>query len=155
MTLEKILALCEKHGFVQAIKKNNADVIKIGPVGALLQENLRNEWFFGMVTNRDMMVFMNNHSFKETFQYAREICSEKVPFAIAEMINKKCSENKENNESKNGIFNKYFKAEDNIILHCTNFVSPENSTPFFHKWQRQRRIWWRKVRNFIVFILFI
>lgn len=153
--LEKILGLCEKHGFLRPIKNNNVDVLKVGPVGALLQENLRKEWFFGMVTNRDMMVFMNNHSFKETFGYVREICGEKLPFAIAEMITKKCSENTDDNKGSNGVFNKYFTGEDNLILRCTNFVSPENSTPFFHKWQRQRRIWWRKVHNFNIFISFV
>lgn len=143
MTFIKILALCEKHGFLKQIQ----NVLKVGPTGAVLQDNLKNEWLYNMVTNRDIPVFLSGHSFSETFLYAKEVCMEHLPFGIAEIIPKKCETTQSNNnDDKNTVcFENFFTGEDNLVLRCTTFVSPENSTPLYHQWQRQRRTWWRKV----------
>lgn len=150
MSFNKILGLCERHGFLK--QANN--ILKLGPTGTLLQENLRNEWLVSMVTNRDIPVFLNGSSFTETYFYAKELCVERLPFGVAEIAPAQCTATKETIKDKttNGTevsetisFENSFSAEENLLLRCTTFVSPSNATQLFHQWQRQRRAWWRKV----------
>lgn len=150
MSFKKILGLCEKHGFLKQI--NNA--LKFGPTGTLLQENLRNEWLLNMVTNRDVPVFLNGNSFAETYDYCKELCLERLPFGIAEIVPKKCITKGEISEGEEVCFENLFSDEESFLLRCTTFVSPSNSTQVFHQWQRQRRAWWRKVIIFYCILLY-
>lgn len=147
MPFTKVLDLCGKHGFLRKLSKNDSFILKTAPIGALLQETLRNEWLYSMVTNRDMTVLLNNDSFSETYAFVKEISLERPPFGIAEIIPNQCDD-KSNNPSDSTCFHNFFRGENTYQLCCTNFISPANSTHFFHQWQRQRRTWWRKVCNF-------
>ncbi|KAF2882739.1 hypothetical protein ILUMI_23472 [Ignelater luminosus] len=148
MTFKKILDVCEKHGFVKRIINKSIDndavnkLVKIGPVGALLQENLKTEWFFSMVINRENTVFLSKDSFVDTYEYGKEICQEKLPFGIAEI--KEGIDNVCGNANKLFDFDKYFMEERQLVLRTTMFVAPSKSIQFFHQWQRQRKMWWRK-----------
>lgn len=134
--------------------KMKIEQLKLGPTGCLLLQNLKNEWFYNIIINKDTSVFPSgNNDFRETFQYAKSVCLEKLPFGVAEMVqNRKPSNESElieyYNERMNNQdvdFKKLFGNEDNTTLKCTIFASSSESVPFFHQWQRQRRIWWRKV----------
>lgn len=132
--LEKILHLFDKLGFLQRVVNNNNN-FKTGPIGILLEQNLRNEWYNSMIINRDNTVFLSNDSFVNTYEYAKKICMEYVPFGIAEELS-----------LENAIkFNNYLLEDKNTMLQTTIFVSPVSSIHFFHEWQRHRKIWWRKV----------
>lgn len=157
MALTKIIEMCERHGFLKKVSAYNQDILKVGPVGALLQENLRNEWLYSMITNRDLTACLNSSSFLDTFTYIKELCSQKVPFAIAEFEEQKCrnvaqafveAKRKQENEVD---FQQFFIGEDKLLLRCTTFVSPSFSTPHFHQWQRHRKAWWRKVGRLLFF----
>ncbi|XP_066254386.1 DNA polymerase subunit gamma-2, mitochondrial isoform X2 [Euwallacea similis] len=142
-----IINLCEKHGFLRKIasSKLNSDQLKVGPIGTLLLHNLKKEWHYNFVTNKENTVFLaDNGSFIEAFQFARNICMERLPFGIAEIQENKSELSKENIMCKEVDFNNYFSDEDKVNLKCSIFVSSVHSTQFFHQWQRQRRIWWRK-----------
>lgn len=149
--------MCERHGFLTKIKKYNLDILKIGPVGALLQENLRNEWLYSMVTNRDLTVGLNSNSFSETFAHIKQLCSQKLPFAVTEIEEERARNVAEAfldaKSIKDMDFRRCFIGEDRLVLNCSTFVSPASSMPYFHQWQRYRKAWWRKVSGFFVVFL--
>lgn len=152
--LEKILDLVTKNGFIkQNIQKLNIEYLKVGPTGLILLNNLKTEWFHNIVINKDVTVFLNSGNVDETFEFAKNLCLEKLPFGIAECYkDKKVSSDiveyyKQQMNKKEIDFESLFMPEENQLLKCTIFVSPNNSTQFFHQWQRERRMWWRKVRK--------
>lgn len=171
MSFEKVISLCERHGFLKKLQLYKQDILKIGPVGALLQENLRSEWLYSTLTNRNLIVLLSGNSFADTFSYAKGLCVDRLPFGIVQTIEEKCDnlsqaildvkQKKENDDKQESYvdpsgkdkkedvcFERYFVGENNVILKNTTFVSPNNSTPMFHQWQRQRRTWWRKVCSY-------
>lgn len=150
MVYKKILELCFKHGYLYKNQiENNLETIMLGPTGALLQDNLKNEWFYSMQTNMDSSVFFNTNSFKSTFAFAKDISMANIPFGISEIIEDNetpCEAVVKNNAENDMLY--WFKGPKKN-LRCTLFVSPSDSTHVFHQWQRQRRMWWRKVSIFI------
>lgn len=134
----KIVELCKCRGFLCG-----SDLLKIGPLGVLLKEILKTEWLNFHVTNKDVSIFLNENSgdLAETLDFVKNLYNGQFPFGIAEII-----ENGEANftNNSNGIkFENCFPTKS--LLRCTIFLAPSMSTQFFHQWQRQRRIWWRKV----------
>lgn len=157
MLLRKILELCEKNGYLKILPDNlNVLSVKLGPTGALLQENLRLEWFYAMVVNRESNVFLSKGSFSDAFQHAKEMCQDHAPFGVAEIVAdsgegiKNRSEDTE--EARDGVDFRRCVAGD-VVLKTSMFVSPALSTQFFHQWQRQRKMWFRKV-SFTIFLPF-
>ncbi|KAF5293804.1 hypothetical protein FQA39_LY03289 [Lamprigera yunnana] len=122
--------LSERQGFLKRVNEK----LLVGPIGALLQENLKNEWINSMVVNRDTSIFLCKDSFLHTYEYAKEVCQQKLPFGIAQ-ITTSCTEVFD--------FDSHFQSPP-TILQTTMFLSPLSSTQVFHQWQRQRRTWWKK-----------
>lgn len=157
MTFTKILEMCEKHGFLKKVSMYNQDILRVGPIGALLQENLRSEWLYSVTTNRDLTACINSSSFSDSFNHTKELCSQRVPFSLAEIEEEKCRnvaqafvEAKDGKKEEGVDFKRFFIGENRPILRCTTFVAPAFSTPHFHQWQRQRKAWWRKVSGVIL-----
>ncbi|GJQ72455.1 hypothetical protein Trydic_g3530 [Trypoxylus dichotomus] len=136
LVFKNIIDLCEKHGFLKRV----ADIFKAGPIGALLEENLKREWFHSTIINREFSVFLNNGNFEDTFLYAKDICSNKFPFGIAEILPNQEMINSSSDENPID-FRK--KLQNSKMLSCVTFVPSSESTRFFHQLQRQRRTWWR------------
>lgn len=139
----EILALCEHRGFVKSV--SNKSEFSFGPVGFLLQENLKSEWLNNNLSNRDTSIFLNmDPHFGESFNFVKHICEEKVPFGVTSVVfDEKKLKLQEENENE---IDKYFKKPGQLKLQTFIFVSPNTSVQYFYNWQRQRRIWWRKVR---------
>lgn len=140
MPLTKLLDLCFKQGLLyKSSIENNIQMVKLGSTGSILKENLQKELFHNMIINRDCPVFIST-SFKDTFNFAKDVCNGYVPFSLAEIINLEdigiCNKNSSN---------KAQLIENNITLRYTTFVSPIDAISYFHQWQRQRKTWWRKV----------
>lgn len=142
MPVTKLLDLCFKHGLLyKGSIENNIQLVKLGSTGSILKENLQKEWFHNMIINRECSVFINT-SFQETFNFAKEMCNHYVPFGLAEVMNGNLEDNNVENSA-----NKVQLIQNNVTLRCTTFVSPIEAISYFHQWQRQRKIWWRKVVN--------
>lgn len=141
--LKKILSLSTKYGYLSEINNLHPEVFKIGPTGNLLKENLRQEWFYSMVINRDCSIFLNDNSFKNTFHFAKEICTEKLPFGIAEVVEEQLNIYKDQISIKNNDFRSLIPYNREILI-CTMFIPPSNSIQIFHQLQKQRKMWWRK-----------
>ncbi|RZC41172.1 KTI12 -like protein [Asbolus verrucosus] len=121
-------------------QNSKSEIFKIESTGLLLQENLRVEWFNNIVINKDISVFPSANGFTETYNFAKATCLDTAPFAVAQFTEKKQSLEKRDENKIN--FLDYF--ENGTILECYVFVTPSSATHFFHQWQRDRRIWWRK-----------
>ncbi|KAJ8975493.1 hypothetical protein NQ317_016369 [Molorchus minor] len=147
--LNKIKTLAERRGFIKKILPQCKSAnFKIGPTGLLLQENLKMEWFYNIVVHKDLSVFLTNEDVSETFDYAKEVSLDKLPFGIAEIRKLKTKSSLINDgilSDKSLNFEKFCDDGDGIVLRSSIFISPTNSTQFFHQWQRQRRTWWRKL----------
>lgn len=144
MTLKKILELCKTHGFLTEISSAFSDVFKIGPSGNLLKENLKQEWFFSMVTNRDCSIFLNDGSFKSAYNFSKEISTGQLPFGVAEIVEEQLNMYKDQVNNKSDDFRSLIPYNREMLI-CTMFVSPLESIQYFHRWQRERKMWWRKV----------
>lgn len=141
--LEKIFNIISKIGYIQQISKEGVNYLKIGPIGLLLQNNLKIQWFNNIIINKDITVFPSKGDIQQTYEFARRICLERLPFGIAETITPE-EVLKDRSEEK-VVFKNLFEKEDQIILKSTFFVSSSTATQFFHQFQKQRRMWWRKV----------
>lgn len=145
--LQKILDLASMNGFIKQTTLEKVNFCKIGPVGLLLLNNLKTQWFNNVVINKDMTVFPSKGNIQDTFNYAKKVCLEKVPFGIAETLGPKLIEDKKvkKTDAKMTKFNNLFEQEDQLVLKSTFFVPSTTATQFFHQLQKQRRMWWRKV----------
>ncbi|XP_044253326.1 DNA polymerase subunit gamma-2, mitochondrial [Tribolium madens] len=139
MTFEKIAKLCEKHGFLRRVAHARLEMFKMGPTGALLQENLHTEWFNNIVIGKDVQVFHCGDDFRETFDFAKATCLGIPPFGVSRVTPKKLRVQEQLEQSG---FEKYF--DEGQIYECWVFVPPKDVTQFFHQWQRERKIWWRR-----------
>lgn len=135
-TLNKVISLCEQHGFFRSTK--NA-LLQVESTGALLLENLRTEWFNNVVINKDLSVFYCSGNLEDTYHFAKKTCLEKGPFAICKFEEKELCKKEEEKIDFRDFFHKGIEAQ------CSVFANPEEATPFFHQWQKERRMWWRKV----------
>lgn len=145
--LQKILDVVSANGFLKQIILEKNNYCKIGPVGLLLQNNLKTQWFNNVVINKDITVFPSKGNVQDTFSYAKKICLEKIPFGIAETFTPELIKDKKvtQKDAKMTMFKNLFEQEDQFVLKSTFFVPSTTATQFFHQWQKQRRMWWRKV----------
>lgn len=150
MLFKQIVALCEQQGFFRVINpfNNNLQYFQLGPVGALLQENLKKEWFKHMVTNNiEQNVFFSEDAFPKSVEFVKQLSSEKLPYGVAEwktvnMLPEELQVVDTKNKDLVRPFRTYFM--DDTVMKCTMFIPPSTSTRLFHQWQRQRKVWWRK-----------
>ncbi|CAG9863288.1 unnamed protein product [Phyllotreta striolata] len=110
------------------------------PTGLLLCQNLNTEWFYNIVLNKDVTVVLNDGDFSETFDYTKSLCSEKLPFGIADV---KIITNS-NLTQGNNAFDNVIQQENDTLLKFCMFVSPTESTRLFHQWQKLRRTWYKR-----------
>nr|CAI5823090.1 unnamed protein product [Callosobruchus analis] len=149
----KIIDHAINHGFLKRdiLSKLNFEQYKYGPVGLHLLNNLETEWFFHFVINRDITVFLNKDDFISTFAFSKKMCCDRLPLGIVEkQSNEKINYNLMNDEksleNRDLIqFTTKFSEEETQFLKGTFFISPTQSTKFFHQFQKQRRIWWRRI----------
>ncbi|KAK9887681.1 hypothetical protein WA026_000003 [Henosepilachna vigintioctopunctata] len=148
----KIIDFCSKNGFLKVVEYSSLNVfeLKIGPPGALLQENLRREWLDNLVHSKDICVFYNYNDFKHCYDYARSLMFQTVPIGIVEILPSKKQSfidvekiNICGTDEKTNNFADYFMNDYRLIY--TMFVAPSMANQFFHQIQRQRKIWWRKI----------
>lgn len=70
----KILELSELHGYIKPIIINNViNHFKYGPLGELLAQNIRNEWVYSNVTNREENVFLYHDSRSDGKSFIRKL----------------------------------------------------------------------------------
>ncbi|KAK3930360.1 DNA polymerase subunit gamma-2, mitochondrial [Frankliniella fusca] len=156
MSLKKILQLCEKHGFVKPVRSaSGASGLQFGPIGEFLVNNVRQEWLYSNVVNRDENVYpihsclatpdQSTNEFDkiyETYDYVRDLCSGVLPFGIAQTTNNL------NFISRSRLYpeqpHEVFKPNHQTYLRSLLFVAPNEGRQTFYTWQQKRKMWWRK-----------
>uniref|UniRef100_A0A1B6DQ67 Anticodon-binding domain-containing protein n=1 Tax=Clastoptera arizonana TaxID=38151 RepID=A0A1B6DQ67_9HEMI len=149
-TFPRILELCELNGFLKPVIVNGiVSYFKYGPLGELLAQNIRNEWIYSNVINRDENVYLHYDAksgiepskySKEAFKTARTLNNGHLPFGLATIREGQKQPLVINNESSI----KYFHPSMSNCLKYTAFTSTNQGQQFFYRWQHQRKIWWRK-----------
>lgn len=77
---------------------------------------------------------------KESAVEVQKLNSEFLPFGISmSQVEQNCSGL--TGENNNTLFN----TQTQKYLRTLMFVSPKTSSQFFYHWQRQRKMWWKKV----------
>ncbi|XP_044760094.1 DNA polymerase subunit gamma-2, mitochondrial [Coccinella septempunctata] len=149
----KIIDFCVKNGFLKLTENSlpNEIQIEVGLPGALLEENLKREWFDNFLNSKEIPVFYNKGDFKDTYIQAKKLMMNVMPFGIIELksfVNK--SRNKENSlligtdsSELSSSFSDYFMNDSRLLY--TIFLPPTTANQSFHQIQRQRKIWWRKI----------
>ncbi|XP_065201320.1 DNA polymerase subunit gamma-2, mitochondrial [Planococcus citri] len=149
--ITKILRISEQYSFIKPIIKEDRVVsFEYGPLGELLCQNITNEWNISNMIVRDNPAFAFYRSvdsgnffesIKTPFMEARRITQNSLPFSITcSRIPKAHSEYTETLAKEST----YFRSSKTTELKNITFTAPEEGRQFFHFWQRQRKIWWRK-----------
>jgi hypothetical protein len=81
------------------------------------------------------------------FEYVKKLNNSQLPFGIAEtrlevrdLVNDTVQEE-----------TRYFKPQKHKVLWSCIFAGPGNAMQRFYQWQRQRKMWWRKVKLTVSF----
>ncbi|KAE8742691.1 hypothetical protein FOCC_FOCC011723 [Frankliniella occidentalis] len=157
MSLKKILHLCEKHGFVKPLwHGSEVTRLNFGPVGEFLVNNVRQEWHYSSVVNRDENFYpvqsrLNRSDgltndfdgIHETYDHIKSLCNGTLPFGIAQTIadDNLMLKNRLQAEQPHQVF----KPDHQTFLRSLLFVSPNDGRQAFYTWQQKRKMWWRKV----------
>ncbi|XP_026275903.1 DNA polymerase subunit gamma-2, mitochondrial isoform X1 [Frankliniella occidentalis] len=156
MSLKKILHLCEKHGFVKPLwHGSEVTRLNFGPVGEFLVNNVRQEWHYSSVVNRDENFYpvqsrLNRSDgltndfdgIHETYDHIKSLCNGTLPFGIAQTIadDNLMLKNRLQAEQPHQVF----KPDHQTFLRSLLFVSPNDGRQAFYTWQQKRKMWWRK-----------
>ncbi|XP_043475989.1 DNA polymerase subunit gamma-2, mitochondrial-like [Leptopilina heterotoma] len=110
-----------------------------GSQGRLLLRNIENLWFHQCVTTSRYNVFLTgSDKFSKTIQDLKDANIDTLPFGLAAVENSKLSWNESLVNSKN-------KAIVHKVAKVVTFCDGTNAKDLFHKKQRERKAWWRKI----------
>ena len=112
-----------------------------GPQGRLLLRNIENLWFHNCVTTSRYNVFLcESDKFAKTIENLKDANVDTLPFGLAAFERSKTVWNQ-------SLFN--FDDSKVVVPHKTAKLATFNDEPsakdLFHKKQRERKAWWRKL----------
>lgn len=152
MLLKNILDIANKHFFFSPIlTKNSKNVLfyQLGPSGSLFQDNIKSEWIYSNVTNRDASIFLfakntcDKRHDNQTYMNVRDICNGQLPFGVAKISTRSSEAQDMHNITENSYFNSLVRT----CLSTQMYMPPSEGMHFFFDWQRQRKLWWKKVNK--------
>ncbi|XP_051171083.1 DNA polymerase subunit gamma-2, mitochondrial-like [Leptopilina boulardi] len=110
-----------------------------GPQGRLLLRNVENLWFHHCVTTSRYNVFLSGtDKFSKTIQDLKVANIDTLPFGLAAFDNSKIAWNQ-------SLLNSGNKTIVHKVAKVVTFCEESNSRDLFHKKQRERKAWWRKL----------
>ncbi|CAG5092811.1 Similar to BRAFLDRAFT_270748: Glutamyl-tRNA(Gln) amidotransferase subunit C [Cotesia congregata] len=110
-----------------------------GPQGKLLRRNLENLWFQSNIIKPFYNVFLTStDKVSETLENLKTLGIEEKPLGIAIIEESKNSWNTE-------ILNAYPKLNSHRTGKVTIITNANEGKELYHKTQRERKIWWRKL----------
>lgn len=110
-----------------------------GPQGKLLRRNLEDLWFQSNIIKPFYNVFlMSTDKVSETLENLKTLGIEEKPLGIAIIEESKNSWNTE-------ILNVYPKLNSHRTGKVTIITNANEGKELYHKTQRERKIWWRKL----------
>lgn len=171
--VQKVLQLAERGGFLLPV---SGDGLQLGPAGQLFKVNVSQEWFQSTVVDAQDNVFpidrqfqqqddwqgTGSHlvapkivtrvsaGFKAAFQQASRMSDMSLPFGVAEI--RPCVTPKTLLQPADSELAALTPHRSNIAR-TRKFEKPGAANQLFDHWQRQRKIWWRKVSKFVRYTL--
>lgn len=153
MTIKEIIRLAHKYFYFSVHKGvNDKAHIRIGSSGSILLENLKNEWIFSNVTNRDLNIslYMKQKSFDKNdlislYNENKVTNGSNLPFGIATITVEKNDANLQKVENIDYNYLTTNGSEYFTKLRTVIYLNPNDKMKFFHHLQRQRKLWWKKV----------
>ncbi|XP_043252737.1 DNA polymerase subunit gamma-2, mitochondrial [Colletes gigas] len=132
---------------IRILKELNANFINLaqhdliyGPQGRMLLKNLEDHWFLHCVTMSRYNIFLSD-KITDTLNFITKTAMDDIPFGLATIKNSKNQWNQTNIPS-NCEFKPHRTAE---IAVFNNDIESKN---LYHKLQKERKIWWRKIAQF-------
>lgn len=110
-----------------------------GPQGKMIVRNLEEHWFLHCVTMSPYNIFLSDeHS--DTLDFITKTATSDVPFGLARV--KSCK------DSWNRDILTRFKLNLHKIADIAIFNNDTETKDLFHKVQKQRKIWWRRLAQY-------
>ncbi|XP_077299307.1 DNA polymerase subunit gamma-2, mitochondrial [Arctopsyche grandis] len=149
--LDKVLALAKKYSYFSPIylKANgNLSDLNLGHSGLLLRDNIKFQWIHSNVSQRNEKFHLfdytgkqyTEHDFYHSYISTRDSQKQQLPFGIAEMYNLNKIERDTLNSEEN-----IFCCSSYTVLSSSIFLPPHNASKYLFNWQRQRKLWWKKI----------
>lgn len=112
-----------------------------GPQGRLLFRNIENLWFHHCVTTSRYNVFLSrSDEFSKTIQDLKNAKIDALPFGLAAFENSKIAWN-------HSLLNSGSKGIPHKIAKVVTLNDGLSTKDLFHKKQRERKAWWRKLSH--------
>lgn len=132
------------------VRHNNNKILELDFNGQSLSQILLNEWLLTNTVYCEQPAFKfkslsDIYYFKTSFRTVENLVSS-VPFTFVDSFIKEKNRNTEIEKDNNTkTIKKILELNEKTILRSQTFCSPQSAVEFFHKQQRERKIWWRKV----------
>ncbi|XP_076633626.1 DNA polymerase subunit gamma-2, mitochondrial [Colletes latitarsis] len=132
---------------IRILKELNANFINLaqhdliyGPQGRMLLKNLEDHWFLHCVTMSRYNIFLSD-KITDTLNFITNTAMGDIPFGLATIKNSK-NHWTQTNIPSDCEFKPHRTAE---IAVFNNDIESKN---LYHKLQKERKIWWRKIAQF-------
>ncbi|XP_015588998.1 DNA polymerase subunit gamma-2, mitochondrial [Cephus cinctus] len=110
-----------------------------GPQGKMLYRNVENLWFQHCITMPHYNVFpTSSDQVNETLNYLADTAVDTLPFGLAIIENSKTTWNQ-------SFFQPGWKTFSHKIAKVSIIANESTAKDLFHKKQRERKVWWRKI----------
>lgn len=152
-TLKQLVDNCRKSGYfeINVSKENVLNDIKSLSLGTRLQESIKKEWKNSIVGESkaiclndivaDKSLFhLNGPQLQDRFITITKQLGRTIPFGVAEEF----SSNLLPNTTSENVIN--ILPDTCTYLSYSHFTSGKKAKEEFYKLQRQRKIWWMKVK---------
>lgn len=157
--LKQLTDVARRAGYLDIEEERDIRLKSLLPLGDLLYENIRKVWqptekslnIYNTIDNNtettlrqlDPKLYYDSQQFKSIFCLAKNCFKKISPIAVSDTLKTQ----EEPNEDSSSSENVSIVTNSNLFLLCSYFVTEAQSKEFFFKIQRQRKIWWMKVKT--------
>lgn len=143
--MQKMIQHFAKNNFLKSSDKS----IKYGSNGSAVKHNIQNEWLISNFIHSDEPNFKFNNltdnvEFKNAYSEVQPLASS-FPFSFTEIFESDLDLHHKS-ESLPPEIKDYFQINTGTVLRKQTLCSPDKSLQYFHRQQRERKIWWKKVK---------
>lgn len=143
---QKMVNHFKKNNFLQ-LDSNNA--LRYGFNANAVKQNIRNEWLLSNSIYCDEPCFHCSHlkalnEFKNAYKEVRQIVTD-FPFSFVQVFGSKVDVKSDSKVDVLPEVKEFFSVDEGVVLKKQTICTAENSFAYFHRLQRERKIWWKKV----------
>ncbi|KAK6643115.1 hypothetical protein RUM43_004618 [Polyplax serrata] len=151
VVVDQVKTMLSHFELYNFITKTDANNIQLDFNSESLKQEIKKEWLLTNTILSDQPAFLvpslnNKENFIASFEGVKNMVST-TPFSLIEVASNHELLNKEEPfliTNEVDLVRKQFKSNDGFLLANHTFCMPQNAMEFFHKQQRDRKIWWRR-----------